>query len=411
MAGAEQVGQFLLEAATPDALAHLLRALEHVHESGLGAVAVDAAQGAAAYVMEHGVALDHMASHLGQAVGEVGQAFDPASAHGFHFPVVTMLMSGMREAQLVLEQKTSLERALAHVALDTGATAAGAAAGAKLGAVVGSFIAPGLGTALGGFIGGALGGMGGRKVATHVKMAPLNSALEALRIEHASMTEALRVSARSACSAVQEECARGRGRMAAAIQRAPSVRGALSVQGAADAASALAGAMVESVESSRRATAIAVSEVRNTLPRPKFGARILGLDTNGEAGALLDLQLSRSDAYHDGLVQAVGHAAAQANVMERLEALASIEVKGSPGICISANACTKAIDAAYRAGAAARDVWCGTLASTHKDVCKSILAAGEAAAKRHGETLTHWRPRVEDKTRLVEAQRAALGAA
>lgn len=145
-------------------------------------------------IQEHGLSLTHIVEdlythanesldHLDQAQEHLEGAFDTFSAADIHMrvPVITLLTSAIREIDLLANDRTSIERSIGHIALDTGAVAGGAFAGGKIGAVIGTAIAPGIGTMIGGVIGGLFGGMGGRAVANNIKMAPLHDAISDYR--------------------------------------------------------------------------------------------------------------------------------------------------------------------------------------------------------------------------------------
>ena len=90
-----------------------------------------------------------------------------------HFPWVTMAVSALREAQLLFDDKTDMERAAKNIAVDTAAVGGGVAVGMKVGAIVGSPLGP-VGTVVGGIFGGLAGAIGGRKAANAVKRLPLD---------------------------------------------------------------------------------------------------------------------------------------------------------------------------------------------------------------------------------------------
>ncbi|KQY82703.1 hypothetical protein ASD24_15085 [Paenibacillus sp. Root52] len=101
---------------------------------------------------------------------------------GSHLPVLTILLSGWREASLLAEGKTEITHSLKNISLDTAGTGVGGAAGAKAGAVIGSAIGP-VGTAVGAVVGGISGAVFGRFVSNKVKRAPYKSAIERYETE------------------------------------------------------------------------------------------------------------------------------------------------------------------------------------------------------------------------------------
>jgi hypothetical protein len=98
------------------------------------------------------------------------------SVHGaFHFPIVTFCVSTFREVSLLNKQHTSVEKALFHVALDTGSVGVGAMMGAKAGALAFSVL-PGVGTVVGAIIGTIVGGVGGKLFSSHIRFSDFREA-------------------------------------------------------------------------------------------------------------------------------------------------------------------------------------------------------------------------------------------
>lgn len=119
--------------------------------------------------------LDHDA-----VVGHAHHALDAAHGHvPLHFPLITVGLSGWREANLLLDGSTHLARSAANVALDAAGTGIGGFAGHATGALIGTAIFPGVGTLIGGFLDAIAGGMGGRAVTNNIKEAPLREARDA----------------------------------------------------------------------------------------------------------------------------------------------------------------------------------------------------------------------------------------
>jgi hypothetical protein len=126
----------------------------------------------------HGLAvLDKDAIHAGtqNALDGVHGAITPH----IHIPFITMAFSSWREAKLLWNEKTTFERAIAHVGLDVIGVGGGALAGAKSGALAGGLIGGPVGAAVGGFFGAILGGVGGKMLSTGIRFAPFNAAKEA----------------------------------------------------------------------------------------------------------------------------------------------------------------------------------------------------------------------------------------
>ncbi len=95
----------------------------------------------------------------------------------FHFPLITLGFSSWREAKLLWNDKTTLDRALKHVGVDVAAVGAGGLAGAKLGALIGS-VFPGPGTVIGAAAGGIGGAILAKFGANIYRLAPFKEALE-----------------------------------------------------------------------------------------------------------------------------------------------------------------------------------------------------------------------------------------
>lgn len=95
----------------------------------------------------------------------------------FHMPIITIIKSGIRELDLLADEKTEVETSLKNLALDAVGTGGGALLGAKAGFVAGSFF-PGIGNIVGGAIGAIFGAMGGRYLTNTIKEVPLQAAIE-----------------------------------------------------------------------------------------------------------------------------------------------------------------------------------------------------------------------------------------
>jgi len=106
-----------------------------------------------------------------QTLDGVHDGFHPE----FHFPWITFIRSSFRELNLLLDQKTNIEKVLKHVAVDVAAVGGVGIAGAKAGALVGSIFGP-LGAALGGLLGALFGGVGGKACANAVRCGSFNQA-------------------------------------------------------------------------------------------------------------------------------------------------------------------------------------------------------------------------------------------
>lgn len=122
----------------------------------------------------HGMAaLDKDALHSAtqNTLDGVEDGFSP----DFHLPFITLGFSAWREAKLLWNEKTTIDKAMTHVALDVGGVGFGGFVGAKIGALVGSVI-PGPGTVIGTFCGGIIGAVTGKMASTGIRMSAFNEA-------------------------------------------------------------------------------------------------------------------------------------------------------------------------------------------------------------------------------------------
>lgn len=140
-------------------------------------------------------ALDSHASHLvivddalshADVMGQSGDALELASgnAHSMydvggdiHFPIITGIFSGYREANLLLNNKTTLLAAAKNMSLDIAGTGGGGFIGAKMGGMTGFLIGGPIGAAIGTFLGGVSGAVLGRSATNSVKRIPLEEAI------------------------------------------------------------------------------------------------------------------------------------------------------------------------------------------------------------------------------------------
>jgi len=120
--------------------------------------------------MVHGLAgLNSIDIHhaTNTSIQGISDTFDP----GFHFPFITLALAGYREAKLLLQERTTLERALKNVGLDVAGVGVGAFGGLKAGALAGAFLGP-IGAAIGGLFGAVVGGVAGKLIATKIRHIP-----------------------------------------------------------------------------------------------------------------------------------------------------------------------------------------------------------------------------------------------
>jgi hypothetical protein len=198
-AGGEQFVLGLLGSADPGAIAdttsHLLLGADDAIQVVTGLQA-DSLVGTGLDLVQHGQAAD-IITHTRDAaehLSHVGDGFHVPT--DIHFPWVSLVVSTVREGSRVLDNKLSVERAAAHVAVDVGSKLAGA----KAGAAIGSLALPGIGT----LVGGIVGAIGGSLVGNAIKHAPLRAAKGRLDAAKEAMTTELRASAERALDAVRE---------------------------------------------------------------------------------------------------------------------------------------------------------------------------------------------------------------
>ena len=134
----------------------------------------------------HLVFVDDALSHA-EVMGQSGDALELASgnAHSLcevggdiHFPIITGILSGYREVNLLLEDKTTLRDATKNISLDIVGTGGGGIAGAKIGGMTGLAIGGPIGAAVGAFLGGVSGAVLGRRATNSVKRIPLEEAID-----------------------------------------------------------------------------------------------------------------------------------------------------------------------------------------------------------------------------------------
>jgi|HubBroStandDraft_1064217.scaffolds.fasta_scaffold71182_2 hypothetical protein len=106
----------------------------------------------------------------------ISDTFDP----GFHFPFITRALAGYREAKLLFQERTTLNRALKHVGLEVAGVGVRAFGGAKAGALAGAFLGP-IGAAIGGLLGAVAGGVGGKLLSTKIRHIPFQESRAAYK--------------------------------------------------------------------------------------------------------------------------------------------------------------------------------------------------------------------------------------
>ncbi len=418
----EQVVATLFDVSGPETLGHLGAAAHALHlgdllerASSLQDLGVNALQLAAGHVygqMEQGVSLGHAALqmpehvHVGlhDAHEHLAGAFTPEHAVGFHFPFVTLIVSSVKEGALLLDDKTSFERAALHVAVDTGATAAGGFGGAKLGAAIGTAVLPGLGTAIGGLLGGIGGAIGGRLVAQQAKAMPLKAAVAEYTATYAAMESATTDSARCAVLVVRESGERSRAEYLASLRPiAPSAR-------ASRHAEAIGGAVVRAfgeVEAYR--TRLSDSRAsfgpvaRREIPAVSAFQWMMGLDVSSEA----EVEIGLTQDLLDEQFAMLHRARPATNTWGSLQVLAGqhlpLHVDGALGCLAGALQCSNQ-DYAENLRA-----WADEAAAKYQRAVGAVSVSATQATNEHRAVFEAHRAQVVKVTQDVKRHQRALG--
>jgi hypothetical protein len=122
------------------------------------------------FVGNENVIIDPELSHdeIAAAVRHTLDGVDTLDAAPTHIPLVTLVLSCIKESSLLLDQKTDIRTAGKHVLCDTASVGLGGAVCGKIGTVVGSFLGP-VGAGVGLVVGGTLGALGGKMIAKLIK--------------------------------------------------------------------------------------------------------------------------------------------------------------------------------------------------------------------------------------------------
>lgn len=104
----------------------------------------------------------------------MNHAIESSDLH-FDLPLITLILSSVRNIKPVLRGKSNIETAVKYTSADTVGVGFGGAAGAKLGGAIGIIGGP-PGVAIGAILGGVIGVMGGKHLATTFKESDLRKA-------------------------------------------------------------------------------------------------------------------------------------------------------------------------------------------------------------------------------------------
>lgn len=395
-------------------LASLLQLALAAHQHGMGGVAQQlvpniqegvqhfVGEGVAGHGWHLADAIAHVAPHGAAAAGELGHAVDHvgvADVHG-HVPWLTMVTAAMHEVNLLTAEKTTVERALVHVAVTTGSVWAGGTLGAKGGAALGTAILPGVGTAIGGLLGGVAGAVVGKLTASEIKTVPLRDAVASYERQHADATSALNASAgqiventRVAASAEQASYIENARRFSVEMARLP-----LDV-----AVSTALKTLLAAREDARTQTSLVEARILGELPRDPGWMKWLGLGTN-RAAADLARRAYRAARQRERALAPLGVDLLDPN------ATAALAAMPWPAACAEAVA---AAGASIRSavGQATRRISEGAavLAQTFAEGTRRVVAGVTAGVDGHRKLSKKWAAVLAREASEVARHRAALG--
>lgn len=402
LADLKSLGELVLAAhehGAEGALAHLAPAMgegvKHFMGEGLAGHGWHVAD-AVAHAAPHGaLAVEELGHAVGHAAGHVGLG----DVHG-HVPWITMISAAVQEASLLAEEKTTVERALAHVAVTTGAVAAGGTLGAKGGAALGTVILPGLGTVLGGFLGGVAGAVVGKLTAGEIKAIPLRNALASYERQHVGATAALDA---SACQIVE------RTRVAASTEQHSYAETArrFSVEVArlryeAAVSEALV-ALLAAREDARADTRLVEERLLGELPCDPGWVWWFGLGTN-RAAAGLARRATEAARRRERALAPVGVDPSDPN------AAAAVAAIPWPAACAGAIAVAgDAIRSTVGQATSRISESAGVLARSFAESTRRVVAGVTAGVAGHRDLSTKWRAVLAREASEVARHRAALG--
>lgn len=361
-------------------------------------------------VAEH--VLKGAAAEAGNQVwDQVGDAFDLSGADGAHFPVVTALLSSYREIRLLKEEKTSIERAVGHIALDTGATAAGSLAGAKAGAAVGTFIAPGVGTAIGGFVGAVFGGVGGRMFATTVKEQPLKEAVAAYSEVIQAAEATVTASNLAVLTEVRQQCTLVQANYKNAFQPAPRLNGLTASDALISRTLQLRVAVEEHLRTLIAERDAALQRAQSLIPAANGLHRMLGLDVIVEA--MGELSAARAELESAECIPAPAvlpdPGTTKARPLTACRLLATMEWPDSQALRSQFRPIAGLLEEMRGTLMHTLGMWAGRTAQSYRLAVSQITTCLEIETDRHLTVVATQREGVRVKRDAVEKYRAALG--
>jgi hypothetical protein len=408
--------QFALTAATaglPEALRQalntgLLDLIQHgggLHVvTGLPGHFADTLHAAGSHVMQGMHDIGNQLQHSGTTAADSSVADHHGGGVGAHVPWLTILLSSIREINLVFEKKTTRERALAHVVIDATATGLGAAGGAKLGAIVGSFVAPGIGTGMGGLIGAAVGAVVGRSASEKVKRVPL----EALRVKFDKVADvargALSESASTFASALHEASTKASTTYKDVVGKAPDFSQAVQ----RDATQrAVARQLLQHLHAELDATAELVLRELQSIPQctATTWERLAGLDVSSAARDELRKAEERCRSWAARM-----HEGVPVELESPYDTFQALVV--TP--CHPASAQHFRLAAHHAAQFAPEfmrcvGAWLANATAVFQAGTLSIQAVANDQSARHGAIAGKWRDQLQDIEQEIVAECAALG--
>lgn len=173
--------------------------------------------------------LDHdaIATATKDSLENLNDGFHP----NFHIPIFTLLRSSYREAKLLWNENTTIEKAVKHIAIDVACVGGGGWVGAQAGAFLLSWAGP-LGAAIGGILGGVIGGIAGKFGANGIRYgtfnqvrAEYNLTVETARENIKAQIERSREEVRGLQAVLQSEYDSGRREIITAADRALASEG------------------------------------------------------------------------------------------------------------------------------------------------------------------------------------------
>lgn len=431
VAGGEQLVANLFAMAVPGAAKKLGEAAMHGFWNGavesltspspedlfaLGAYAVKAAMvEGGVKELAHAVA-EHMLHGAMEGAGlevleHADHAFELDGVDGAHFPVVTAVLSSYREIRLLREEKTSIERAVGHVVLDTGATGLGGFAGAKAGAAIGTLIAPGAGTAVGVLVGTVVGSVSGRMLANKVKEQPLKEAVAAYSAATQSAEVTVTASGQTMLTAVQRQSIEVQEHYQNTLRSPPRLASLEASEGLITRTQELRFALEEHLQALSVEREATLQRAQNLIPSASGFARLLGLDVRVEA--MQALSATREVFDREQCIPAPSalpsFAATRVNPLTACRMLAATDWPDAYVLRSRFRPVAEALLETRGQLLHSVGAWVGRTARSYRGAVARITECLEHEADRHLTVIAGERDMLITRRDAVEKQRAALG--